>query len=305
MNKESGWTEPTPPSPGFCATGEASWPSEPDGTWSIAYSPLTLPDGTVTAGFYLRPLHKSLGNYALGQVALVENCPRTVTPGALYDWQLPEGYHRDERQARLASGAGGLLPPGDGAPGRRWPWMTVDGGTTISSTTERPWSTGTGWGCGAGTRGAAFQEVRFGVMCGGEPVFAGEEGVYTLDGTAAWDYLPEKTPIEGVWQSGPVELDRVRTVTRAGLLLRPESGSGLVLSLATDRRGAWGACPAGAGRLRYSQVDYGRWSYNPSPLPQRRFLRLRARKCTACRLTLRPRGPGCRGSVEEIWMEMT
>ena len=30
-------------------------------------------------------------------------------------------------------------------------------------------------------RGAAFQEVRFGVMCGGEPVFAGEEGVYTLD----------------------------------------------------------------------------------------------------------------------------
>ncbi len=154
-------------------------------------------------------------------------------------------------------------------------------------------------------RGAAFQEVRFGVMCGGEPVFAGEEGVYTLDGAAAWDYLPEKTPIEGVWQSGPVELDRVRTVTRAGLLLRPESGSGLVLSLATDRRGAWGACPAGAGRLRYSQVDYGRWSYNPSPLPQRRFLRLRARKCTACRLTLRPRGPGCRGSVEEIWMEMT
>ena len=107
--------------------------------------------------------------------------------------------------------------------------------------------------------------------------------MYTLDGAAAWDYLPEKTPIEGVWQSGPVELDRVRTVTRAGLLLRPESGSGLVLSLATDRRGA----------------------YNPSPLPQRRFLRLRARKCTACRLTLRPRGPGCRGSVEEIWMEMT
>ena len=69
-------------------------------------------------------------------------------------------------------------------------------GTTISSTTERPWSTGTGWGV-VPVPGAAFQEVRFGVMCGGEPVFAGEEGVYTLDGTAAWDYLPEKTPIEG------------------------------------------------------------------------------------------------------------
>lgn len=227
-----------------------------------------------------------------------------MTPGALYDWQLPEGYHRDERQARLASEPvasflRGMDPRQAVAlddSGRGDYYLFHDGEALVHRYRLGVWCR---------YRGAAFQEVRFGVMCGGEPVFAGEEGVYTLDGAAAWDYLPEKTPIEGVWQSGPVELDRVRTVTRAGLLLRPESGSGLVLSLATDRRGAWGACPAGAGRLRYSQVDYGRWSYNPSPLPQRRFLRLRARKCTACRLTLRPRGPGCRGSVEEIWMEMT
>ena len=142
---------------------------KPDGTWSIAYSPLTLPDGTVTAGFYLRPLHKSLGNYALGQVALVENCPRTVTPGALYDWQLPEGYHRDERQARLASEPVASFLRG-WTPGRRWPWMTVDGGTTISSTTERPWSTGTGWGVvpvpGGGLSGGSVRgDVRRGSRC--------------------------------------------------------------------------------------------------------------------------------------------
>ncbi len=291
------------PITGLLRHGESLLAFKPDGTWSIVYSPLTLPDGTVTAGFYLRPLHRSLGNYPLGQVALVENCPRTVAPGALYDWHLPEGYHRDERQARLASGAVGSFLRGmdprqavaldDG--GRGDYYLFHDGEVLVHRYRLGVWCR---------YRGAAFREVRFGVMCGGEPVFAGERGVYTLDAEAAWDYLPEKTPIEGVWQSGPVELDRVRTVARVGLTLRPERGSGLLLSLATDRRGAWATCPAGAGRFRYSEVDYGRWSYNPSPLPQRRRLRLRARKCTACRLTLRPRGPGCRGSVEEIWMEL-
>lgn len=97
----------------------------------------------------------------------------------------------------------------------------------------------------------------------------------------------------------------VRTLVRVELTLRPESGSGLRLSVATDRRGAWGECPAGAGRFRYGAVDYGRWSYNPSSLPQQRRLRIRARKCTVCRITLRPREPGCRGSVEEMRLEMT
>ena len=153
---------------------------KPDGTWSIAYSPLTLPDGTVTAGFYLRPLHKSLGNYALGQVALVENCPRTVTPGALYDWQLPEGYHRDERQARLASEPvasflRGMDPRQAVAlddSGRGDYYLFHDGEALVHRYRLGVWCR---------YRGAAFQEVRFGVMCGGEPVFAGEEGVYTLD----------------------------------------------------------------------------------------------------------------------------
>lgn len=113
------------PITGLLRHGSSLLAFKPDGTWSITYSPLTLPDGTVTAGFYLRPLHRSLGNYAMGQAVLVENCPRTVTPGALYDWQLPEGYHRDERQAQLASGAVGMVLRGMD------PWNAValdDGG---------------------------------------------------------------------------------------------------------------------------------------------------------------------------------
>ena len=35
----SGWTEPTPPSPGFCATGEASWPSSRMGPGPLPTAP--------------------------------------------------------------------------------------------------------------------------------------------------------------------------------------------------------------------------------------------------------------------------
>lgn len=196
----------------------------------------------------------------------MENCPRTVTPGALYDWQLPEGYHRDERQARLASEPvasflRGMDPRQAVAlddSGRGDYYLFHDGEALVHRYRLGVWCR---------YRGAAFQEVRFGVMCGGEPVFAGEEGVYTLDGAAAWDYLPEKTPIEGVWQSGPVELDRVRTVTRAGLLLRPESGSGLVLSLATDRRGAGGRVQRGRDGSGTARWITGGGPTTPLPCP--------------------------------------
>ena len=153
--------------------------------------------------------------------------------------------------------------------------------------------------------GAAFQGIRFGVLCGGEPVFAGAQGVYTLDQAAAWDYLPEKTPIEGVWQSGAhwagtgSDPGPGGTDPPAGERLRASSVRG------DGPAGGLGECPAGAGRFRYGAVDYGRWSYNPSSLPQQRRLRIRARKCTVCRITLRPREPGCRGSVEEMRLEMT
>ena len=240
----------------------------------------------------------------MGQAVLVENCPRTVMPGALYDWQLPSGYLRDERQAVLISrDVARLLRDRDPRQAvalqdsGRGDYYLFSGGEALVHRYRL--------GIWCRYQGAAFQDVRFAEMCAGEPVFAGVRGVYTLDAQAAWDYLPERTAIEARWQSGPVDLDRRRTLTRVELTLQPESGSGLALRVATDRRGDGDSYAAGAGRLRYDAVDYARWSYNPSPLPQRRACRLRARKCTACRLTLTPRAPGCRVGVAELRLVLT
>ena len=73
-----------------------------DGAFSTQYSALTLPDGSVTAGFYVSPVNKEIGNEAPGQVRAVYNYPRTLYAGNLYDWRTVS-TGRDERRAKLMS----------------------------------------------------------------------------------------------------------------------------------------------------------------------------------------------------------
>lgn len=57
-----------------------------DSAHSIYYDTITLEDGTTTAGFYISPVNRGIGNVAKGQVALVENHPRSLDGRSLYEW---------------------------------------------------------------------------------------------------------------------------------------------------------------------------------------------------------------------------
>ena len=57
-----------------------------DSAWAIGYSQVTLADGSVTAGFYVAPVNRSVGNCALGQAVLVENRPRTLDARSVIEW---------------------------------------------------------------------------------------------------------------------------------------------------------------------------------------------------------------------------
>lgn len=58
-----------------------------DSAYSIRYDTITLADGSVTAGFYITPVNKIIGNCALGQVQLVENRPRTLDGRSVVEWK--------------------------------------------------------------------------------------------------------------------------------------------------------------------------------------------------------------------------
>ena len=76
---------------------------KPDGTYSVSYDTITKPDGSVTAGFYVRTMHRSIGSDCMGQMAYVQNFPRTFCAGTLYDWKQTASYYQDERYARSVS----------------------------------------------------------------------------------------------------------------------------------------------------------------------------------------------------------
>ena len=78
---------------------------KPDGVDAITYEPVTLEDGSVIAGFYLRPVSREYGNEAMAQVRLVNNSARTLSSKGVYDWHLSAGNYRDERYAKRVSNA--------------------------------------------------------------------------------------------------------------------------------------------------------------------------------------------------------
>lgn len=73
-------------------------------TYSIAYGSISLADGSMTAGFYITPVHRSLGNVAPGQVQVVLNYPRTLHGEDVIEWKNASTYFTaDERQAKVVS----------------------------------------------------------------------------------------------------------------------------------------------------------------------------------------------------------
>ena len=78
---------------------------KPDGVDAITYEPVTLADGSVIAGFFLRPVSRDFGNDAVGQVQLVDNAARSLTKSGAYDWRVSAGNYRDERYAKRISDA--------------------------------------------------------------------------------------------------------------------------------------------------------------------------------------------------------
>lgn len=279
---------------------------KPDGAWSIVYQALTLADGSVTAGFYLRPLHRSLGNRAMGQVVLVDNSPRTVEQGALYDWKLPGGYHRDERYAVLASGdVAGLLAglePGravafdDGEKGDYYLFFG-DGRVLVHRYRLDAWCL---------YRGEAFRDVRFAAAYEGELVFAGARGLYRLEPGAAWDFLPERRAIEALWRSGPLDFGTGRTKkysARLWVTLIPEARTRLAVAAGGEARMGETEATVEAHRLDYGDVDYGRWTYRRSRMPRTVRVRLRVKKFGAYQAVLRIRQPGCRATVAALEVE--
>lgn len=76
---------------------------KPEAVYATSYSAITLEDGSTTAGFYTVPIHREIGNEAPGQVQLVNNYPRSICAGNIFEWRLATTLYADERNAKNIS----------------------------------------------------------------------------------------------------------------------------------------------------------------------------------------------------------
>jgi hypothetical protein len=77
-----------------------------DSAWSIGYDTITLTDGTVTAGFYITPVNRDIGNCAYGAARLVSNRPRTLDGRGVIEWKATNSSGNitgDQRNAQTIS----------------------------------------------------------------------------------------------------------------------------------------------------------------------------------------------------------
>lgn len=75
--------------------------------YSVQYGMITQANGNEQWGFYVKPINRTIGNVALGQVRLIMNSPFTLHGNDLYEWHNTSSYSSnlsvDERQAKIAS----------------------------------------------------------------------------------------------------------------------------------------------------------------------------------------------------------
>lgn len=289
---------------------------KPDGAYSFSYNPLTLEDGSVIASFYLRTVHKDIGNQAAGQVQLVNNYPRTLFGGSIYDWKIPASYSVDERYAKpvsdpvsriLASAsAHNMVTLCDNDDGNYYIFLNDAEGTILVNR----FRLGDVWTVykfpkAVGVLGAGIGAARQ----NGMPVFWTRTALYTMDKNAVYDSYYDLDeagdyywmhPIPALWESGYMHFGAPylrKYSSNIWISMLPESSSRMTVTAATDRRDGYAEKEVGANLLSWENMNFNAFSFNLSSAPKLRRTKLKVKKFVYYKLIFRVDKPGAQATV--------
>lgn len=278
---------------------------KPDGTDAIIYEPVTLADGSVIAGFYLRPVHREFGNDALGQVVLINNNPRSFSKGSIYEWRIASGY-RDERNAKcisqkvtrtVAAADPAKLVVCDDGPGKTYyVFLNDEAGTVLVNRYDLDaWSIYTSELTKGVTKSIVFE---------GYVLFTTNGGVYRFDPESRYDDAVERdgedVPIEAVWESGYMDFGadhRRKYSSRIWLSLLPEVGASLDVTVETDKRSDYLTKTAGYALLGFGNIDFSDFSFLTHQTPKIKRIQIKVKKFVYYKLILKVTKPGARATV--------
>lgn len=282
---------------------------KPDGTFTITYEPVTLTDGKTIAGFFLRAANREFGCDAMGQVQTVDNYPRTVTRGGIYEWRITSSYYQDERYAKRVSdkvertlqkaNIASIRTCDDSAGKTYYVFLNDSEGTVLVSRyaldRDDIWSI---------YRGSRFKDVRFTAVFGGRMVFAGEKEIFYLDEDLATDAPAiaggEAEDIEAVWESGFMDFGadfRRKYSSTVYISLLPQSNSAMTITAQTDRRSEYVEKELQANVFGWPNQNFPGWTFDVNDTPKIRRVRLKVKKFVYYKLIFRAGAGGSKATV--------
>lgn len=262
---------------------------KPDGAFSTQYQSTTLVDGTVTAGFYVSPINREIGNDAPGQVRSVYNYPRTMYSGNLYDWQL-SSTGRDERRAKVVSN-------------RVTQTMhSADSSKVFTFDNEREQEYYVFLNDAAGTALVHRYQYESGgdvwYKYTGIPALSairdGEDIYFGLSDGRVCQFTYESRSDDGknipcVWESGNMDFDydfRRKYSTLLWVSIKPDSNARLTVTARTDKRSNYTVKYIPMGLATFASVDFRHWSFITNRNPQIERVKLKIKKFAFYKLVL-------------------
>lgn len=279
---------------------------KPDGAFSITYDPITLADGTVTAGFYVRPASRDVGNDMDNQIQTVGNYPRTLCGGTLYEWRHTASFYQDERYAKriseniavtlAAADPSKIVTCDDDADRTYYMFLNDDAGTVLVNRYDLDvWTVYTG---------EAFKNIRYADGFHGDLLFANDNVLFRFDPDSAFDAPSsgsgDPVPIQCLWESGYMAFgaDYLRKYSSTlWISMLPEPSSKMDITVRTDRRDEYMVKSAGRPLLDFSAVDFSNFSFLISTAPKMQRVRLKVKKFVYYKLIFRVSAPGARATV--------
>lgn len=277
---------------------------KPDGVDAISYEPVTLEDGRVIAGFYLRPVNRDYGNEAPGQVSLVNNHPRTFSHGGIFEWRISSSNYRDERYAKCvsekvtkaiaAADPEKLVACDDDHAKTYYVFLNDSDGTVLVNRYDlEVWSI---------YRSGLFTDVLQAFSFEGKMVFLRSDGLYMFDSDAAYDVDAEgnRTQISCVWESGYMAFGadyKRKYSSNIWVSMQPEYASHLEVTVRTDRRDEYLSKTVGLPVFDFSKLDFSNLSFLVSWVPKIQRIKIKVKKFVYYKLILRVQKSGARATV--------
>lgn len=244
-----------------------------DSAWSISYSAITLTDGSVTAGFCVTPVNRSIGNCAPGQAVLVENRPRTLDGRSVVEWRSSSSSGNitgDERNAeRISQRVDETIRSFDLSTAKtfydkyahEYYVIGADGTALVHGIEADAW----------------YVYTNFDATC----LINYKDELYfgTADGQLRHfsdDYFSDEgEPIDAFWESGSMAFDRDFKRKYSAMLwvgIKPEDNGYLAVTAETDRKSDF--------------AEYSFTTGDAAGVPEMNRIRLKAKKFTYYKLKL-------------------